>query len=207
MNIEPEPAVGRPEPVGFEASDSASSRIEHDARSRATLSSGSADPLALRFEYALGPGEPAGQYVALVQSVSDLARFDRVSFRASADRPMRLAVQLRAPWATDGHRWLRSVYVDSTARDLTVTFHDMRPVDHTLHGRARAGADRQPLVCRGHHARQNGGYRRGEAGEYPIRTIGELGAGAEACRAGHRPRGTAARASRRPCYVLTVSRR
>ena len=43
---------------------------------------------------------------------------------------MRLSVQLRRPLDTpgEGERWVRSVYVDSTPRDIIVRFDDMRPV-------------------------------------------------------------------------------
>jgi hypothetical protein len=44
---------------------------------------------------------------------------------------MRLSVQLRQPAGRDGHRWRRSVYLDSVARDITVLFADMRPVAET----------------------------------------------------------------------------
>jgi hypothetical protein len=43
---------------------------------------------------------------------------------------MRLSVQVRRPLEKPGEaeRWLRSIYVDSTPRDITVRFDDMRPI-------------------------------------------------------------------------------
>ena len=60
------------------------------------------------------PGTPAGM----------LAAYDRVTFQARAERPMRISVQLRA-LASDGRprrRWQRSVYLDATEQDRTVLF-------------------------------------------------------------------------------------
>jgi hypothetical protein len=57
-----------------------------------------------------------------------LARFDRVSFTAKSDAPVRLWVQLWMPVPTGNVYWRRSVYIDSMERDLTVRFADMKPV-------------------------------------------------------------------------------
>jgi hypothetical protein len=54
-----------------------------------------------------------------------MAGFDRLAFRASASRPLRLSLQLRD---TSGRRWQRSVYIDPVARTLVVPFADMRAV-------------------------------------------------------------------------------
>ena len=40
---------------------------------------------------------------------------------------MRLSVQLREPGAGEGKRWQRSVYLDSTPRNVTVFVDDSRP--------------------------------------------------------------------------------
>jgi hypothetical protein len=53
--------------------------------------------------------------------------YDRLMFTARADRPMRLSVQLRVPTAGDGERWHRSIYLDETARDVSIFFDDMTP--------------------------------------------------------------------------------
>jgi hypothetical protein len=49
-----------------------------------------------------------------------------LTFRVRAGAPMRLSVQIRQA-GEDAHRWHRSVYADSTDREVTVFFDDMRP--------------------------------------------------------------------------------
>ena len=83
--------------------------------------------LALR--YAVGGAASSGPFAAFVMTPGpDLARADRLLFTARADRRMRLSLQLREPAGEDGHRWQRSVYVDTEPREITVYFDDMRPV-------------------------------------------------------------------------------
>ena len=87
--------------------------IEHDARSEATVSPTSRPAGAsLVFAYALGGGPSAGQFTALVFDTTGhaLGGSDRISFRASSDRPMRCSIQVRQPGADrDGARWQRSI--------------------------------------------------------------------------------------------------
>ena len=86
----------------------------------------------LGFRYALGGRESSSAYAALAMiSGSFLSKFNRLSFKASASRPMRLSVQLRAPVGTEGERWQRSVFVDEIPRDITVRFDDLRPAGPT----------------------------------------------------------------------------
>jgi hypothetical protein len=71
--------------------------------------------------------EATSQYGALVMSAGNaLTGHARFSFTARAGAPMRVSVQARRP---SGARWQRSIYVDTTARDITVPFNDMKPVD------------------------------------------------------------------------------
>jgi hypothetical protein len=86
-----------------------------------------------RLQYALSDRPGAGQMAALVWGPEParfptvIGSYDRVSFKARADRPMRMSVQLRA-LGSDGlprRRWQRSVYLDTTERDYTVFFADM----------------------------------------------------------------------------------
>jgi hypothetical protein len=44
---------------------------------------------------------------------------------------MRLSVQVRAPNGGAGERWVRSVYLDETAQDVTVFLDEMRPAGAT----------------------------------------------------------------------------
>jgi hypothetical protein len=81
----------------------------------------------LVFKYSLGPGLPASQFAALVGSIPSgaLPRFDRLIFTASADRPLRMAVELRPAGRDNPPRWMRSVYLDRTPRAVTIVFDDM----------------------------------------------------------------------------------
>lgn len=85
--------------------------------------------MALR--YALGRGTAVAPYAALNCTTSIDGRATGIAFRASADRPTRLSIQLRVPTQGDGHRWQRSVYVDPTVREIVIPFADMRAVGAT----------------------------------------------------------------------------
>jgi hypothetical protein len=82
----------------------------------------------LVFRYSLGDGFPAAQFAALVGVIASgaLSRFDRLTFTASADRPLRMAVELRPAGTDNPPRWMRSVYLDRTSRAVTIGFDDMR---------------------------------------------------------------------------------
>ena len=120
--------------VLFEGGDVARWRVERDAASSGRIAAQEA-PWALghgeavAFEYALGPGDRAGQYAALVTPVGQggLSAWTRLSFKAAADAPMRVSVQVRNP--RSGARWQRSVVIDPRPQDLLVTFADMAAVD------------------------------------------------------------------------------
>jgi hypothetical protein len=82
----------------------------------------------VRWRFGLGGGTPASQYAALaVDTPAGLADGDRVSFVARAERPARVAVQLRA----EHERWQRSVFVDTFNLDRTVYFDEFTPVGET----------------------------------------------------------------------------
>lgn len=81
----------------------------------------------LRWRWALGGARSEEPYVALVvPAAAGLTGFDRITFSMRADKPMRLAFQLRAPRASAEERWQRSFYVDQVPRDVTVFFDEMR---------------------------------------------------------------------------------
>jgi hypothetical protein len=103
--------------------------IEKDPRSTGgavTSAHGGLVRHTLRYELAREAGSP---FVALgttdVGAMHDAAR---IAFRAGADRPMRVSVQVRVLDGTVGRRWQRSVYLSPEPRDVTVTFADMRVV-------------------------------------------------------------------------------
>jgi hypothetical protein len=131
------PAAARAEPL-FTAGATAGWRIEHDDESLAAVeaTTGTEGP-ELRFRFGLGGGTPAGQYVALVrEAAGGVGTHDRLSFRARAERPMRVSVQLRG----GASRWERSVFVDTVARARTVYFDDLTPI-----GAAGAWAPAAPI--------------------------------------------------------------
>lgn len=77
--------------------------------------------------YSLG-GRAAAPYAALVVTTTIDKRATGLAFRARADRPMRLSVELRVPASDGGRRWQRSVYLDDSLREIVVPFDEMRPV-------------------------------------------------------------------------------
>jgi hypothetical protein len=82
----------------------------------------------LRLRYALGGAGSDGPYVALVVAAGpSVGSADRVMFTARADKPVRMAVQVRVPKGPEGERWQRSFYIDDEPRELTVFFDDLRP--------------------------------------------------------------------------------
>ena len=111
--------------------------VEHSPGSEGVIDIGSAPDGrpqgTLRF--ALSGPLSSSQFSAMaVPTAMGLAERDRLSFRALASRPMRVSVELRVPGdstdgGTDGMRWRRSVYLDSTARDVSIVFNDFRPVN------------------------------------------------------------------------------
>jgi hypothetical protein len=131
--IRPQP---RPSPASeshavFEGGDAARWHVERDgaSRGRVAVQEVAWGGEALALEYALGSGTPAGQYAALVTGVEQggVQRWTRVSFRAAADAPMRVSVQLRAPGT--GARWMRSVVLEPRPEPLLVRFADLLPID------------------------------------------------------------------------------
>jgi hypothetical protein len=115
--------------------------VEHASDSRADLvvDTGVAVPSAT-LDFALDDRAPHGQYAALRLPVvrGALASWSRLRFEASADREMRVSVQLRDPQS--GRRWIRSVVVCPKPREILVAFADMTPVESTLDRKVRLDA-------------------------------------------------------------------
>lgn len=112
-------------------------RVEKDPRSSGQLS---VLPGGFRLTYALGEGERVSQFVAAAGDVA-LPAMSGLAFSASAERPMRVSVQLRFP--AEGERWVKSVYIDQQPRDLVVRTSDLAPAeraDSQLPDLARAGS-------------------------------------------------------------------
>ena len=104
--------------------------LEKDAASTAQVSQASPPEGPAAFTYRLGSGERAGQYAAMVISVGNgLTGRTGLAFRARASQPMRISIQARRP--RSGDRWQRSIYLDTTLRDISVPFGDLTPVGAT----------------------------------------------------------------------------
>ena len=87
----------------------------------------------LTFRFGMATGDTKDQFTALGVTTPDgIEPFDRLTFDARADKPMRISVQLRAPVNPDfQERWERSVYLEPTDRSISVFFDDMTPVGAT----------------------------------------------------------------------------
>jgi hypothetical protein len=100
----------------------------------------------LRWRYAIGGTRDAGPYVALVVAAGpSVAQYDRVTFSVRAEKPMRIALQVRVPRGPDGERWQRTFYADRERRDVTIFFDELRPRGRTTTARPER-ADVQSLL-------------------------------------------------------------
>jgi hypothetical protein len=116
--------------------EAATGKVERSGQSQAALDVVPKDSggRQLLFRYAVGGRPSESPYAAIAFPAAHVAQFDRVTFTARADRPMRLAVQLRVPGGESGQRWRRSVYVDETAHPMTVHFDDLTKVSTGVRG-------------------------------------------------------------------------
>ena len=88
----------------------------------------------LRMVYGLSGGTASGQYASLAVELPDgAAPYDRVTFTARSEQPLRLLVQLQPLGRAAG--WQRSVYLDGVNREQTVRFDEATPIGpvRTLH--------------------------------------------------------------------------
>jgi hypothetical protein len=111
-------------------------RVEHAANADARLETGNSPgtaggPPPVRLAYALAPGARASQYAALVSSdVGGLSWAAWLRLRLSADRPMRVSIQLREPLGgTAARRWYRSLVIGPEVSTHVVPLTDFRPID------------------------------------------------------------------------------
>lgn len=105
--------------------------LTDDARARAFAG----DP-AISWNMALSPGPPIGQFAAVAVPITGgLAAHDRVRFRVSASKPMRVWVQLRAP-VGNTERWGRTFYAGPEERLIDLAFETFRAIGVTSSPRA-----------------------------------------------------------------------
>jgi hypothetical protein len=86
--------------------------------------------LSLRF--ALGGKLSDAPFVAFASAAPDVGSYTAITFSGRANRPMRVSVQLRASTEQGSGRWRKSVYLDETARAVTLPFSEFRPVQSGL---------------------------------------------------------------------------
>ena len=123
----------------FDGETEAGWHLETDPSSLAAVEVGKgATGSELRVRYGLADDATRSQWAALVwgtpigQPEVNVARYDRLTFTARADRPMRISVQLRALDAGQTlRRWQRSVYIDTVDRLHAVSFADLVPSEGT----------------------------------------------------------------------------
>jgi hypothetical protein len=96
-------------------------RIEKDPASSAILRT---PELRGELEYHLADGPRGGQFVALASDLRGQA-FSAIDLTMAADRPTRMAVQVRT---ADGRRWGRSYYVDPAGTAVHAVLSEFRPV-------------------------------------------------------------------------------
>jgi hypothetical protein len=114
----------------FDGSTSSGWWTESDATSKVTVDVAStATGATLRLRFALATGPSSSHYTGLAAAVPSGVPYDRLKLAVSADRVMRMSVQLRA--GPNAPRWRRSVYVDQVEREHTIYFDDMTPVGET----------------------------------------------------------------------------
>jgi hypothetical protein len=113
----------------------ASWSVEHAANAEARVEAGSAPAGAgappVRLAYALGSGARASQYAALVTTdVGALSWASGLRVRLSADRAMRVSLQLREPTGGGGaQRWHRSLVVGPEPVTHVVPMSAFRPLE------------------------------------------------------------------------------
>lgn len=110
--------------------------VEHH---RATTAVRSADDAANHLTFTFAQ-EVVGQFAALVHPLDPKEAFEEISFTVRADRPRRLSVQVRLPGPGEGERWVRSVYADTTPREVRVRLETFEPADRPT--------SRRPIAAR-----------------------------------------------------------
>jgi hypothetical protein len=106
---------------------SADWQVEHDRSSTGTVATAGDAPTERRFQFHLAGGGAPSPFVAMVtSSVEALRDADGIGFTIRSSRPLRLSVQLRLKGRAIDRRWVRSVYVDTAARTVSIPLADMR---------------------------------------------------------------------------------
>ncbi len=110
--------------------------VEHHQATTATRT-GTEQGNSLTFRFA---DTVIGQFAALVHPLDPVEAFEEIRFTVRADRPRRFSVQVRLPGAGEGERWVRSVYADTTPREVRVRLDTFEPADRQT--------SRRPIAAR-----------------------------------------------------------
>jgi hypothetical protein len=115
----------------------------HVEKDRGTTGSVVPSAAEVAFFYHLrGPGRMSQFAAAVTDLPKGAGARDAITFTAASVRPARVSVQLRYG---GGERWARSVYLDSTPRDILLPVSSMLPADGQT-GRAPAAASAAALL-------------------------------------------------------------
>lgn len=143
---EPSPTRGRAKETApqYDNGQARDWRIETSPNAKAALDvARTLTGTELKLRWALGGTREESPYAAFVMPAGDaIGTYDRLTFTARADQPLRLSVQFRMP---NGDRWRRSVYLDQTAREISVFFDDVRPAGPTAQRRLSVASVRDVL--------------------------------------------------------------
>jgi hypothetical protein len=110
--------------------------VEHHQATTATRT-GNEQGNSLAFTFA---DTVIGQFAALVHPLDPVEAFDEIRFTVRTDRPRRFSVQVRLPGPGEGERWVRSVYADTTPREVRVRLDTFEPADRQT--------SRRPIAAR-----------------------------------------------------------
>jgi hypothetical protein len=136
----PEPVPVTIETALFDGRTDSGWHLETDPASKAAVDVGQTlTGFELRYRYALAGDSAAGnQWAALVwgapkgRAPVNVADFNRLTFTARAERPMRISVQLRTFDAGRAlRRWQRSAFLDTFDQEHTIHFKDLVPTAGT----------------------------------------------------------------------------
>ena len=158
----------------------------------------------LRVRYGLGErptaqtsGRRSAWGTPIGQPPVNVADFDRLTFTARAERPMRISVQLRTLDAGRTlRRWQRSVYLDTFDQEHTVYFDDLVP-ERRHRAREAAARPGEPDPVRRRHDEHASPAARAASGSGARRSRNRLEVRSETCN-------SALSLSPEPSYVLTV---
>jgi hypothetical protein len=82
-------------------------------------------------EFGLAP-TVVDQFAALVHPLDPAEAFQEIRFTVRAERPRRFSVQVRLPGGGEDERWVRSIYADTTPREVRVRLDEFVPADRTI---------------------------------------------------------------------------